>query len=158
MVGTLHGFSIIAAALHIALKLRNNRRLQTEDFFLFLACACLTISTALIYRLLSSDILIGESFADPDISLIESLPVLVKSISSYQREAYAFLGLTWGAIFSFKFSILFFFRQLINRLDRITAFWKITMVITIISLFCCIISFLTVCPHFGISARKCSPQ
>lgn len=151
MVGALYGFSIIAAALHIALKLRNNRRLQTEDFFLFLACACLTISTALIYRLLSS---IGEGFADPDISLIESLPVPLKSISSYQREAYAFLGLTWGSIFSFKFSILFFFKQLINRLDRIIAFWRITMVITIISFLCCIISFLTVCPHFGISDRK----
>lgn len=151
MVGALYGFSIIAAALHIALKLRNNRSLQAEDFFLFLACACLTISTALIYRLLSSGILIGESFADPDIYLIESLPVL---ISSYQREAYAFLGLTWGSIFSFKFSILFFFRQLINRLDKIIAFWKITMVITIISFLCCIISFLVVCPPFGISARK----
>ena len=144
MVGALYGFSIIAAALNIALKLRNNRRLQTEDFFLFLACACLTISTALIYRLLSSGI----------ISLIESLPVPLKSISSYQREAYAFLGLTWGSIFSFKFSILFFFKQLINRLDRIIAFWRITMVITIISFLCCIISFLTVCPHFGISDRK----
>lgn len=153
MVGALYGFSIIAAALHIALKLRNNRGLQTEDFFLFLACACLTISTALIYRLLSG-ILIGESFADPHNSLTESLPFLVKPIPSYQREAYAFLGLTWGSIFSFKFSILFFFRQLINRLDRIIAFWKITMVITIISLFCCIISFLAVCPHFGVSARK----
>lgn len=149
MVGALYGFSIIAAALHIALKLRNNRRLQTEDFFLFLACACLTISTALIYRLLSSGITIGESFADPDIS-----PVPLKSFSSYQREAYAFLGLTWGSIFSFKFSILFFFKQLINRLDRIIAFWRITMVITIISFLCCIISFLTVCPHFGISDRK----
>lgn len=149
MVGALYGFSIIAAALHIALKLRNNRRLQTEDFFLFLACACLTISTALIYRLLSSGITIGESFADPDIS-----PVPLKSVSSYQREAYAFLGLTWGSIFSFKFSILFFFKQLINRLDRIIAFWRITMVITIISFLCCIISFLTVCPHFGISDRK----
>lgn len=154
MVGALYGFSIIAAALHIALKLRNNRRLQTEDFFLFLACACLTISTALIYRLLSSGILIGESFADPDISLIESRTAPLKSISSYQREAYAFLGLTWGSIFSFKFSILFFFKQLINRLDRIIAFWRITMIITIISFLCCIISFLTVCPHFGISDRK----
>lgn len=154
MVGALYGFSIIAAALHIALKLRNDRRLQTGDFFLFLACACLTISTALIYRLLSSGILIGERFADPDVLLIESLPALVKSISLYQREDYAFLGLTWGSIFSVKFSFLFFFKQLINRLDRIMAFWKITMVITIISFLCCIISFLTVCPHFGISACK----
>lgn len=154
MVGALYGFSIIAAALHFAPKLRNDRRLQTEDFFLFLACACLTISTALICRLLSSDILTRESFANPDVSLIESLPDLVKSISSYQRENYAFLGLTWGSIFSVKFSFLFFFKQLINRLDRIIGFWKMTMVITMISFLCCIIIFLTVCPHFGISACK----
>lgn len=154
MVGALYGFSIIAAALHLTLKWRNDRRLQTEDFFLFLACACLTISTALIYRLLSSGILIGDNFAHPDISLIESLPALVKSISWYQREDYAFLGLTWGSVFSVKFSILFFFKQLINRPVRIVAFWKLTMVITIISFLCCIISFLTVCPHFGISACK----
>lgn len=154
MVGALYGLSIIAAAVHIALKLRNYRRLQTEDFFLFLACGCLTISTALIYRLSSSGFLIAESFAHPDISLTETLPALVKSVSSYQRENYAFLGLIWGSIFSVKFSFLFFFKQLINRLDRIVTFWKTVMVITIISFLCCIISFLTVCPHFGISACK----
>lgn len=154
MVGALYGFSIIAAAVHIALKLRNYRRLQTEDFFVFLACGCLTISTALIYRLSSSSFLIAESFADPDISLMDSLPALVKSISLYLRENYAFLGLIWGSIFSVKFSFLFFFKQSINRQDRIMTFWKIVMAITMISFLCSIISFLTVCPHFGISACK----
>lgn len=140
--------------MHIAFKLRNYRRLQTEDIFLLLACGFLTISTALIYRLSSSEFLIAESFGYPEISLIKSQPALAKSVSLYQRENYTFLGIIWGTIFSVKFSFLFFFKHFINRLDRIVTFWKIVMVITIVSFVCCIISFLTVCAHFGTSACK----
>ncbi len=153
VAGALYGISIIAAASRTAIKVRKRQPLQTDDIFLFLACACLTASTALIFKLLSSVFLAEANFVVLDPTSVQFPPNFVRSIVSYQREIYAFLSLSSGTIFSVKFSFLFFFRLLIDRLNGIVTYWKIVVVITIVCFIYSVISFLIACPHLGLSAR-----
>lgn len=92
---------------------------------------------------------------NPEASAITSLKQVNATVSKVQRETYPFGLLIWLCVFAVKFCYLFFFRQLIDRLTRITIYWRITLAFTFIA---CIFnasgSFIA-CPEFGDNNLKC---
>lgn len=134
------------------IRWRLNPHPQIDDALLFLACICLTGETILLYKAipyiyfvqgLTPDNISGASLADT-----------VAKIKWFQKADQAFLFITWTTIFLVKFSYLFFFRHLIDRLGKIIIYWKVVIVINIMIFCFCIIDGFVACPKTGLSAGE----
>lgn len=66
--------------------------------------------------------------------------------------------LAWTAEFSVKVSLLLFFKQLVDRLPRLTLYVKFVMACTIVVWAVLICEPFMVCAHFGVSSRSKSPM
>ena len=63
----------------------------------------------------------------------------------------------WTAEFSVKMSLLFFFKQLVDRLPRLTLYVKFVMAFTIVVWAVLICEPFIACPNFGVSSLSKSP-
>lgn len=71
----------------------------------------------------------------------------------FMKMVYAYIVLSWTAIFAVKLSFLSFFRTLIERVSgRLITYWKIALVFTIVSGAFNICEVFITCPHFDYSA------
>ncbi|KAI4089616.1 MAG: hypothetical protein LQ339_008522 [Xanthoria mediterranea] len=147
--------AIISAVARTVIRFRNRQLRVLDDALLLFACACLIAATALLLSGASSLYLITAFQLNPEASAITSLKQVNATVSKVQRETYPFGLLIWLCVFAVKFCYLFFFRQLIDRLTRITIYWRITLAFTFIA---CIFnasgSFIA-CPEFGDNNLKC---
>jgi len=145
---------MIAATTRFILQIKLYRRLHVDDYFLLLACICVTAGTVLGY------IDVGNLFWSEDLSLnptrLDSLLVseddFVNRVNAYKRLSYAYPALLWTAIFAVKFAYLVFFRQLVARLRPLIIYWRVILTITIISFPVCIVSIYLGCEKWGLEA------
>lgn len=129
MSGLLFGLAILAAILRMFIRGHFSQRIQIDDGLLLLACICLIGETILLYKAIPY-IYFAQSLTATN-GAGESLAVIVEKIERFQKEFKAFLVVTWAMIFLVKFSFLFFFRRIIDRLTNIIFYWKVVIVINV---------------------------
>lgn len=155
MGGILFGIAIVAAALRALIHLRMRMPLRLDDYLLLFACISLTAGTGLLYYEMSSIYYVqalqlspaaasgtAASGSAPAEAEYEQLEAILKEVVFYQKFSWAYLALTWAAIFAVKFAFLSFFRQLVNRLPRLHLYLKV--VVGLVALVFC----FTVCEPF----------
>ena len=135
----------MAATARTAIRIRVFGQLHVDDYFLFLATAALIGSTGLFLRMIPSlylfaEVIQGHALPPPD-SLQEAI----------HDSTYASTGevLCWITIYAVKFSFLFYFRNLVRRLSRLTRLWWCSLVILTLVTFPSILGTFLVCPYVG---------
>ena len=151
---------MLAALARTAIRIHSRQPFQTDDFLLGFACVTLIASAVLLYVMLDTiywDMnLILNPFSPATITAFLT-PGFFDRIRWYQQMSFSFLTLTWTTIFAVKLSFLFFFRQMCDRLKHVMIFWRIVLVITILSYCYCAAGVFIGCPKFGLEARKFRP-
>lgn len=142
--------AMMATAARSALRLRKHRQLFADDIFLLFACSCLIAATVIMYRIASFLYLYADGW------WLMQTDVLEKRMGWGQRMAFTFIALTWTAIYSVKFSFLWFFRHLIDRVAYMPIYWRVVAGVTVVGFGFCVVEIAIGCPWFDGSSRKCS--
>lgn len=145
---------MVAATARFVLQIKVHRRLHLDDYFLLLACICITAGTVLGY------LKVGDLYWSEDLSLnptrllslLTSEGDFINRVNAYERLYYIYPALLWTAIFAVKFAYLTFFRQLVARLRPLIIYWRVVLATTIISFPVCIASIYLGCMKWGLEA------
>ena len=157
-----------AALARTLVHLRTRKPPQLDDYLLLLACICLTASTVLLYYGASS-IYTAEA-----LSLYAAVPPntpsagstatgvepakmveLLKQVVLFERINWAYLALSWAAIFWVKLAYLSFFRPLVSRLPRLHLYWKVLVAFTFLVFIFLVLDAVVTCPKLGAEACTC---
>lgn len=138
------------------LQLRIHRCFYADDYFLIFACVCLTAGTALGYANIGSLYWSQELNYNPThiYYLLADRVDIGAGINKYQRIWYGWTTLLWATIFVVKFAYLAFFKRLIARVKSLIIYWRVVVVITVISCPVCIVSPYVACVKWGLEAGK----
>ena len=151
LIWVFYSLATGTAAIRVAVKLHAQGLLQLDDWFLIFACLCLTGATAVlnwgipaIYQILqlTIDPVHAEFLADP-----KALKVW------YHQSTYAYTTLSWATIFAAKFSYLWFFRRLVDRLRPLVIYWRVVVTVTAVGAQLCILQAHISCPRMD--SRSC---
>ncbi|MCJ1476804.1 hypothetical protein MMC13_005473 [Lambiella insularis] len=126
--GLLFGIAIAAAFLSTIARVRHRNGIGYDDLFLLLACVFLIASTALLYDVAPA--LYFEEALTLDPISVTFGPDSIAELEWYQKVAYAFLDISTASVYAVKFSFLFFFRALIDRLRGMILYWRVVLGIT----------------------------
>ena len=147
-----YSVSIAVTSARLTLRVQDQKRLQPDDYLLLLACACLTAASAVltwglpsVYRVLALSI-------DP---LRVGVPAdLLGLVHEFQVILYVYIPLTWTAIYAAKFSYLYFFRQLVDRVRPLVLYWRAVAALTSVAGLLCVLQAFISCPYVDSQARK----
>ena len=147
---------MLATISRLSIRFRYQKRLLADDYVLLLGCSTLIGAFTLVnvmYEDIYFDMFIILGPAE-QVYQVSTSPGFVKRIFHYQQLAFSAETLCWVTIYSVKISYLLFFRQLLDRLERLMTYWRITLGIVVISGLFCISSIFISCPHFGVSSGR----
>lgn len=143
---------MVTATIRMTMRLRAQRLLQLDDFFLIFACVCLTGATAVlnwgispVYQVLQLQIEPFRAELPKDLSAL---------IAWFQTILFTYIPLSWAAIFAAKFSYLCFFRHLVDRIRPMVIYWRVVVAVIAMSATLCILQAPISCPHMDSQARK----
>jgi hypothetical protein len=137
--------AIIFAIARITLRLIKFRRVYPDDYFLFLAFGALVSSNALFF-LAVPELYVFAGFTTGQTTLNKDFFDSVTDTAVYACTAEI---LSWITIFAVKFSFLFYFRTLVDRLPKLTLWWRITLAVCIPVSVLSMCSTFIVCPYMG---------
>lgn len=127
--------------------MRTRHRLYLDDAFLFFGLVCLCTATGFAYALLHSGYLEEGFVAHPN----QTIPSDdVSKVLKRLRMVDVFVVFAWTAEFSVKVSLLLFFRQLVDRLPRLTTYVNFAMGFTVLVWAFLVGELFIVCQHLGI--------
>lgn len=156
MAGALFGVACLAAIARTVIQLKKRRPLSVDDAFFAFSCVCLCASTILLYQLMSGLYFDQKVVSDPSAVSFKMAIKIIPELLKVQRLSYAHLTLTWTAIFSVKFSFLFFFKLLIKRLTNLNVYWRVVVWINAVVFVLCVSDIFIACPHITLSDSKLS--
>lgn len=116
-----------------------------DDYFFFIAVLALIPGAGLFFSFIGTWYqfeLITEGKALPPPNFIQR----VEDVATYATVAQL---LCWTTIFSIKFSFLFYFRALVNRLYKMEVLWWFTFAGLVPTAAISIAGVFIVCPHTG---------
>ena len=144
-LGAFLGLSVLAVAARTVIRIKSRHSLYADDAFLFFGLICMCIATGLAYVVLPLSYLQEAVFIDPEQHKLtyDVLPALERD----QKLTNMFFLFSWTAEFAVKLSLLFFFRQLVQRLPRLTLYVKSVMVVTTVVWVVLICEPWILCPH-----------
>ena len=137
--------AVISAAARAFIRIFYLKRINLDDYFFFLAVATLVPGEGLFFsyvRTLYEIEAITEGKAVPPSNFLQRL---------YNAATYCATAelLCWATIFLVKFSFLFYFRALVNRLYRMEVWWWFTLAVLVPIAAISIVGTFIVCPYIG---------
>ncbi|KAL8835183.1 MAG: hypothetical protein Q9170_003429 [Blastenia crenularia] len=123
------------------------KQFSSDDGILIFGIACLIVAIGLLLTFIDKMYIVGTAESGNLISV--SLPAdYIEQSFNFQKMVTVALVLTWCSIVSVKFSYLFLFRRLINRLPGMMVYWWIAAVYNgMISIYGAIV-YGVACPEF----------
>lgn len=101
------------------------KQLSVDDGILFFGILCLIASMVLLF-IYVDDLFLVEALEGNTIP--ENLPVnFLKHVLDFEKLVVGAMVLTWCAIISVKFSYLFLFRKLIDRIRPMILYWWVAV-------------------------------
>jgi hypothetical protein len=138
-----YSFALVVATVRMSVKVLAQRRLQLDDCFLIFACICLTGATAIMQWGIPVVYQVAQFTLHP--AHTEQSTDLMQLKVWNQRVIFAQIPLSWAAIFAAKFSYLFFFRHLIDRMRPLIIYWRVVVTFTAMAAIPCILSVFIGC-------------
>ncbi len=133
---------MVAAAARATIRIYHLKIVHADDYLFLIATAALIAGTGLYYAF------IGILYTSQAISFIPP-PDFLQESEHAATHAFAANLLCWTTIFSIKFSFLFYFRALVNRLYKMEVWWWFTLAVFIPITAMVIPGAFIVCPHTG---------
>lgn len=126
-----------------------------DDGFLALAVVLMIVSLGLWFAMMDNLYKTEALIYDPFGSAVQFGDIVEIAID-VQIYSTAYIAITLTGIFAIKFSFLFFFRSLINRLRPMVMYWRVVVGYTAVSWAISLgISFLA-CPYYDSRAIQCA--
>ncbi|KAI9724630.1 MAG: hypothetical protein M1828_003654 [Chrysothrix sp. TS-e1954] len=164
VTGLAFGLAMLAAVVRGAIRVKTRKMPSLDDYILLFACACLIGSTGVLYyglpyiyfsEALTLSASGGAQSAAAGLDYTEINAILAKLVL-FQKVNWAYLAVSWTAIFSVKFAFLAFFRKLVDRLPRLLLFWKILVGFTSLVFCFAVCDSFIACPKTGLASLSCS--
>ena len=151
-LAVLFALAVVLTIVRFVIRLGVQKQFLIDDFFLLFGCVCAVVATGVLYSSLDwmytiEGVLTGSAILLPVASFLELS-------SRFHKRNTATLALTWTSIFSVKFSFLFFFRLLVQRVRIMVMFWWVATIATLVAWVFNIIAIFLPCLHFDVSIGK----
>ena len=151
----LYCVAVLGVCARFYIRIRIQRAFSLDDGILLFGLACLTCAEGLLFVFRDDMYLIEAILMRPGQTVIPKN--FMDSAYSYQKWVAATLLLLWMAIASVKFSFLFLFRKLIDRLRPLVVYWWIVLAFNLVAVFLGISNYLLACPHYGFESSASLP-
>jgi len=117
---------LLSATARFYVRIRIQKQMSIDDAFLLFGICCLISALGIIYTI-SNKMYLVESllFKVPNLQLP---PDWIQQSFDYQKFVAISLILTWLSIVSVKFSFLFLFRKLIDRVRYMVIYWWVVVI------------------------------
>jgi len=148
--------AIIGAIARTFIRFRSRQLRVLDEALLLFACLCLPAATKLFIKGASSLYLVEQLQLTPEAAATVIVQQISAATGKLQQEEYAFGIQIWLSVIAVKFCYLTFFRQLIDRLSRITTYWGLTLAVTCVACVFNVCSKFIACPKVGDSSRNMS--
>ncbi|KAL8898723.1 MAG: hypothetical protein Q9207_006553 [Kuettlingeria erythrocarpa] len=163
----LLGFCALSVTLRFYIRVRLQREFSIDDAFLIVAFGCLICSMAVMYSVtidklyLVHDLSAALPFAMSVGFPIEDMP----ADSAFLGPVYEYLKwitvnqtLAGCSVFAVKFSFLFLFRKLIDRIPRLITYWWFAMAFNVLAFGYVFSTNFLNCPYYNDRASlfKCA--
>ena len=144
----LYALCILAAVARFYIRYFVQRSFAADDAFLIIAMASLTSLLGVMYATSIDNMYLIEFLTymtpGPPPPLPSDIP---QRGNTFQRYVNVILVLSWITINAVKFSFLFLFRQLIDRVKPLVIYWRIVLVACVGAMVYGICSFFVACPN-----------
>lgn len=121
----LFGVCLASVGVRYYVRFFIQKQLSIDDGILLFGVLCLITAIVLLY-IFVDDLFLVEALEGNTIPA--NLPVdFLQRVSDFERLVVGALVLTWCAIISVKFSCLFLFRKLIDRLRPMVIYWWVAV-------------------------------
>ncbi len=143
---TLFVITLLFVAGRFAIRIGLQRHLSIDDGFLAFGVVCLISAMIVLFQFidqmyLAEALLFGSPVALP--------PDFIQQALYFHKMVTVCLILLWIAVCAAKFSFLFLFRQLIDRIRVMIIYWWIVMVFCVLVTGYGAASYVLACPKFG---------
>lgn len=137
---------MISACARFYIRIRVQKQLSLDDAFLLFGICCFICALAILFTYID-DMYMTAAFLF-HFKNMELSPDFVQKSFYYHKMGAVSMTLTWCSIVSVKFSFLFLFRRLIDRVTvMVTYWWFITVFNVAIAGYGAAAYFLA-CPYF----------
>ena len=147
-VSVLFVIAILSVVARLAIRLRHQKRLSWDDGFVFVGAACLICAFAILFVFLDG-LYLAEAFTErpssPDFRGVRN-PIL--AIQDFHKFSTVCLILLWTGICCVKFSFLFLFRKLVDRIRWLTVYWWIITGLNLATWLYGVASQVIGCPYY----------
>lgn len=115
---------------------------------------CLVVATGVFHADFESTYLSQAVYLDPTIALKAPAPKLMKVANTHMAYIGTELVFLWTAIFAVKFSFLAFFKQLVQSVNKIVAYYWVVVGLTLVSWMFVVSEPFILCPYFGVESSE----
>lgn len=130
---TFFGLAVTAATIRTFIRFRKNSRLALDDSILLFACICLTAATGLLYNYVPDAYAFEGLTFNAEVPLPFPISDLGRQVVMGTKIIDAYLFLSILVLFAVKLCFLFFFRALVDRVNRWVIYWRLVVMVTVIA-------------------------
>ena len=154
----LYTFAVIATLLRGFVRWHYNQLRLIDDGFVVFSVACMTASFGLWITYVH-EVYITEALIYSPFTVLGSLSNVVQVAVDIQIFSTAYIVLSVTGIFAIKFSFLFFFRNLVDRIHKLQIYWRCIAIYTAIVWVVSICISPVACPFYdaraGLFVTRC---
>lgn len=120
---------LIAAATRFYVRIRVQKQVSIDDGFLLFGICCLISAVGILFTVVDNMYMVEALlYNEPNLQLP---PDWIKRSFDYQKFATIALILTWCSIVSVKFSFLFLFGKLVDRVRPMVIYWWVVVLFNV---------------------------
>lgn len=145
--GTLLAVCLIGATVRFYIRVRIQKQFSIDDGFLIFALCCLISAMAITYAVTIDKAYLAEALTFP-LADADVPPDFLQQTYDYHKWITVTLMLVWCAVMALKFSFLFLFRKLIDRIRPLIIYWYIVTTFNIAVLGFGVSVYYVSCPYY----------
>ena len=139
--------AVFGVGARFYIRIRIQRTFSLDDGILLFGLCCLTCAEGLLF-VYWDDMYVVEALLMRPAQATFSMNFMDNAFA-YQKWVTTSLVLLWMAVASVKFSFLFLFRKLIDRLRPLVIYWWVAVASNLVAVVLGISNYLLACPQYG---------
>lgn len=148
---TLFGLCIISACARFFIRIRIQKSSSIDDGILLFGIVYLITGMVILFTIIDNLYLVEAVNAGAQIELPSNI---IEQAFAFHKFSVFALIMSWCSIVAVKFSYLFLFRKLIDRMPRMITYWWVAAAFNgLISAYGTVVYVLT-CPYFNFKETR----
>ncbi|TGO52384.1 hypothetical protein BCON_0142g00100 [Botryotinia convoluta] len=156
--GFLLAVGLVSAICRFYVRLQIQKDFGLDDGFLLVGIGCISVALIIQYSINMDTMYLAEALThNPETAVMP--PDFLQQVFGFQKWITVVSMLTWTSIMAVKFSFLFLFRKLIDRIRPLKIYWWVVTITTTGILGFGISGYYLACPYyFSLKALQCSSE